>query len=390
MPQAADRCVRAFERHALAVETVIEPELHDGLGPPTVPATILDISAGGARLRVPGPTEIGSLWRLAVPVAGRRLQAVPFVVRWCREGDGAWLIGAQFIIEAALLHVLGLAAPTLLATEEHEARAGAARDPSCASGRCAPAGGTAGEAVPVPTGSAARIVASHGLAIVEAHALHAEVRGDLHAERTLSHCQMEVRGACHAGGAAVVGGELLVARSAEVGTLGDAAGTPTRISVGHGAAGDVTLRLILGRVARFEAEIQRRRDTFAALSEIDPPSLTHEQREQMTLLMCEIPEFEARLDALREKVSKLRVAPREQASLTIRERAHRGASLAIEGREARLVEHVEGPVVLRAAGDSSISVEVDGSSGPIESHPAFRCEHAASPEPMGRATRPAA
>ncbi len=322
----SSQALRAYERMDVDAAASLSP-LGDTREADGLSVHIANISIGGACIRADRPIEVGSTWTLELSEHGGRRACV--VIRWAREGAGGWDHGLQFVLAPEALGPIGLAYS-----------------------------GTPDAPGPVQQERASAFVSCpRGLVVASARGLTAEVRGDLHVEESLDGCRIEVRGTCHAEDAVVVGGELVCTNAASVGTIG-ADGMLTRVCVGFGSPPQDAIAHMLRRVDGFEREARARRAKLDALRTLDPSTLNPVQREELTVLMCDVPELECKVESLREKVSQFQsLSAGSTATLTVRERIAPGSVLGIGGPEFQVVAPVDGPVTLHCGETPTIESE---------------------------------
>jgi hypothetical protein len=76
-----------------------------------LPITVMlrDISRGGTGFICDRALTPGSVWRVGFNHKGFQIGSQPIVIRFCREvQDGLYLIGGQFVIEPAVMIMLGV------------------------------------------------------------------------------------------------------------------------------------------------------------------------------------------------------------------------------------------------------------------------------------------
>lgn len=107
---------RRYDRHTVRGEARIEPlrESDDFVGPKDV--HLLDIGRTGVRLLTSEPLARNSHWRLRLIHRGHALALIPILVRYAERqaASGSYHIGAQFMIEPAVLSQLGVSDLDLL------------------------------------------------------------------------------------------------------------------------------------------------------------------------------------------------------------------------------------------------------------------------------------
>ncbi|QNN23297.1 hypothetical protein HED60_13775 [Planctomycetales bacterium ZRK34] len=101
---------RRYDRHTIRGEARIEPlrESDDFVGLKDV--YLLDIGRTGVRFLSSEPLTRNSHWRLRIVHRGHALAMVPILVRYVeRQAEsGSYHVGAQFMIEPAVLSQLGV------------------------------------------------------------------------------------------------------------------------------------------------------------------------------------------------------------------------------------------------------------------------------------------
>jgi hypothetical protein len=112
---------RRFRRFAVRGEALLWPA--DVSSQPVAPATaqIRNISRCGIGMLCSEPASPGKHWRLQIIDSDLMVASVAAFCRFCRPvTDGAFLIGAEFGIEAAIMRTLGVSAKELTEGDEAE------------------------------------------------------------------------------------------------------------------------------------------------------------------------------------------------------------------------------------------------------------------------------
>jgi len=99
---------RTFRRFSLRSEARLET-LDDSLGTEPFNVLLRDISRGGIGFISDRFIEPGSMWRARLRDNGQIVGSQPIFIHYCRRiEDGAYLAGAQFIVESFLMRALGV------------------------------------------------------------------------------------------------------------------------------------------------------------------------------------------------------------------------------------------------------------------------------------------
>jgi hypothetical protein len=130
---------RRFRRFPVRGEARLWPGLADGGQNSATSSQIRDISRGGVGLLVSEPVERGQFWQMQIMSGGVAVATLPAFCRFCRKvTDGAYLIGAEFGVEASVLLALDVAAKDVIEGDEIETELG---DPRTGGGAGVSGGG---------------------------------------------------------------------------------------------------------------------------------------------------------------------------------------------------------------------------------------------------------
>lgn len=100
---------RGADRYEVRLEGWIEPLDERDTQDARVSVTVLDVGRTGVRLACDVPLDRESMWRLRLIEGHHLIAAVPIMARYCKSSDAhGFHIGAQFVIEPYLLHVIGV------------------------------------------------------------------------------------------------------------------------------------------------------------------------------------------------------------------------------------------------------------------------------------------
>ncbi|MCC6680084.1 MAG: PilZ domain-containing protein [Phycisphaeraceae bacterium] len=109
---------RMFRRFVVRGDALLHPMNRSRLDATPVDVKLRDISRNGIGFICNQPLPINSCWRIELQLAGYAIGSQALVVRHVREvGDGMFLCGANFVIDTALLALLGVE-PSLLEEPE--------------------------------------------------------------------------------------------------------------------------------------------------------------------------------------------------------------------------------------------------------------------------------
>ena len=109
---------RIFQRYEVRGEARIEPLDERSVRGLCIDVRLRDISRTGVMFAIEGPIDVDSMWRMRLIDSGHAIGSVPILVRYCRSAsDGAFEVGAQFMIEPYILNVLGVATHRLVSDE---------------------------------------------------------------------------------------------------------------------------------------------------------------------------------------------------------------------------------------------------------------------------------
>ncbi len=179
---------------------------------------------------------------------------------------------------------------------------------------------------------------------------------DLHVDREITHCTINVGRNIVAPAAAILGGACTVAGAAEFAQVGSGSNTETVIRLGSLPSVDRLLR----EAMELYPVIQRRgTDAKQRLEQLksNTAKLTASQAESMTELQFLIMHAESKLKPLRQSVEGAigLIHTATTCSLTVHKRLLPGVEIALGGRIARISQDIPGP----------IRIELDDQGTPI-------------------------
>lgn len=100
---------RRFRRFSVRAQARLEPVEGRSGELESVAAMMRNVSRGGVGVVAERPLPLGSVWRITFERKGRQVGSHLIVVLYCRRiQEGAYMLGGQFIVEPALLLMLGV------------------------------------------------------------------------------------------------------------------------------------------------------------------------------------------------------------------------------------------------------------------------------------------
>ena len=109
---------RMFRRFVVRSDALLHPMNRSRLDATPVDVKLRDISRNGVGFICSQPLPVNSSWRIELQLVGYAIGSQAIVVRHVSEvGDGMFLCGANFVIDTALLALLGVE-PSLLEEPE--------------------------------------------------------------------------------------------------------------------------------------------------------------------------------------------------------------------------------------------------------------------------------
>jgi len=100
---------RRFRRFSVRAQAQLESVHSWSDAPERVSAMVRNISRGGVGFVAERSMPLGSVWRMAFERKGRQVGSQLIVVLYCRQiHEGTYMIGGQFIVEPALMLMLGV------------------------------------------------------------------------------------------------------------------------------------------------------------------------------------------------------------------------------------------------------------------------------------------
>jgi hypothetical protein len=182
-------------------------------------------------------------------------------------------------------------------------------------------------------------------------------------------CTLDVAGRLIAPEASLVGGSSHVLRSVSIGELGSPDGTPTVLVLGESMETNAILDATRNALAARGDAIRAKQATIADLSARPASTLTHADRETLTVLMSELPdlvESHARMETNARKISERSASARE-VRLSVARAIHAGARVVAGSTEVNFTRRLAGPLVLGhdQSGAFGIISTPDHSSTPI-------------------------
>ncbi|MEO1535482.1 MAG: FapA family protein [Planctomycetota bacterium] len=200
------------------------------------------------------------------------------------------------------------------------------------------------------------------------------VARDLHAEREITHCTINVGRNIIAPSAALLGGSCTVAGSAEFGQIGTESGTPTTLRLGKLPRID---SLISEAAELYPKLIERRATAREQLEQlqVNTAKLTASQAESMTELQFVVAEAESKLGPLRDSVASVinLMYIATEGALIVHRKILPETRLRLGGRQARIEREIPGPVRIELddAGDPIVIDLNSGSRTPLSTYAAM-------------------
>jgi hypothetical protein len=296
-----------------------------------------DLSFGGARLRSTKAVQLGSLWRLRLRAGELEPTLLVFLVRSCRPApDGSFTIGGQLVADPAVLLAVGVN-PDWITSELRSL-----------------------VAVKKNTHWDARfnIHAKDSISVAELAATALSTERDLTSTGNILDCTLDIFGNLHAPNASLIGGTAHVLGNATVGELGSADSTPTHLVLGRTLNKLALLGAVDIQLRARKTALNQKRQTLADINAKPSGSLAHSDREMLTVLMMEIPEFEQsidRMEANRRKVARATTAI-DKSFLTVSTAIHPGVTLGTGDSSVTFARRLDGPVTLRPTSEDTFEI----------------------------------
>ena len=180
----------------------------------------------------------------------------------------------------------------------------------------------------------------------------------------LENCNIETLGMLQAASATLVGGQLLAAGEVVVGTVGDAAGTPTEVILGATISAPDQLSFAQQVLNEEGAAVERTRDQIKLL-ETDAGQFDHTKREELTLAMFDMPDLESGMKTLQKLLGKAHQrfgsGGQPTVSLTVKQTLHAGVTLRIDNSAMSWTcdEDLIGPVKIKLNDAGELIAESD-------------------------------
>jgi|GEM_PF-3960195 len=287
-----------------------------------------DLSPDGAALAVDTAIEVGTEWLLQIhSPSGEPDRSTPVVIRWNRTDDcGRNACGVEFRSKS-----------------EESAVPSAAPAPDMP--------GTAADAA-APNehddiGTPGVVDAKH-LDVLSLQNVRGRVGGNVTFESELVDCSLQIDGDIVSNHGAIRGGVVHVAKSVQIGQLGDSEGSLTELVVGSMPNAESMLALVPGYLESIDSKVAELNDEHAALkANID--SLDHSQKERMTEITFEVQELKMKRESVEAKKMRLEDALRSTGlpAVIVSKAIYAGVTIRYRDKELVCDELVTGPVAIK-------------------------------------------
>lgn len=339
---------RFTPRHAVETPATLFPLDRTGAGQNGLQVSILDLSLGGARLTSKVAVPLGTIWRLNFKSRDGREIDGSLLIRSCHpRGSGEFQIGGQHVIDLSTLTAAEVEAANV-SSDVHA---------------------LAQEGIRAPWELRHNMVAAEAITVASISAISVCAQKDLMVSEAIVDCTLDVSGRLIAPSASLAGGVSHVRRGAFIGELGSSDGSPTTLVLGMSLGTSMVLGAANTELASRSAAIEQRQTALAELNARPPSSLTHADRETLTVLMSELPDLIKKHAALEAKVAKIkeRVAGVGETRLEVTRAIHPGVTVVASTSRMTFTKPITGPVVfgLTPGGDFAITSSADASLGPI-------------------------
>ncbi len=100
---------RGYRRFSIRGEASISTSSAKHSLDPALNVLLRDVGRGGISFLSEQSLQLGSSWRIALQKHGLYIAAIPIVICYCRKvQEGLYLVGTQFVVDAFVLHNLGI------------------------------------------------------------------------------------------------------------------------------------------------------------------------------------------------------------------------------------------------------------------------------------------
>ncbi len=317
---------RSFSRYGLNLPGSLFPV--DGSGTNCCSVIVRDLSLGGGLMLSPKAIAVGTLWRLKIEVQGQSIGGeLTFLVRSCRPSDsGGFRVGCQNIAAPSFLRAVGTREEEL--TSEALALAAAGLCPAWKINY--------------------NLIAKGELSVATLVAMTVSIAADLTVSEKIVDCTLDIAGRLVGQHASLAGGSANVLRGISIGHLGGTDNRPTRVVLGASLKTSETLAAAVTQLASRKALIKKKQAKVAELNARTSSTLSHSERELLTVIMCELPELEQHAATFEANTVKLknREAGLRQIRLEVAEMIHPGVTVIAADTQVTFSKEVAGPVVL--------------------------------------------
>lgn len=344
---------RNIDRHRVELPATLHPSGSENDVSRAVPVLVRDISLGGCSIACSQAFGVGTVWHLRFQSPQSRVHDGAVLIRSCRAFDnGEFQIGAQHVVDPALLLGSGVDAAAVAADLQ----------------------------TLVDDGSRPNwdvryhVTAAEPLNACSLNAICVLARKDITVAEAVNDCTLDVAGRLNGPKASLAGGTAHVLRGVTLAELGSADRRPTLLFLGQTLSTVTMLESVNDLVSHNKAVIAQKNAAVAALRDQLAASLTHADREQLTVLMMEIPELTKQNERIDSNARRLREREESRARprLDVAKIIHPGVTIVAGGSRISVTEPIEGPVSFGLAPNGEFgflapSPAAPGSDGPSPS-----------------------
>ncbi len=290
----------------------------------------------------------GTICRIHFELCEQHKHDGSFLIRSCHPCEGGnYKVGGQHIIDSEILTAAGIDPGAVASDAQTLAQEGARP----------------------PWEVRQHVVAPQAISVANLSAISVCVRKDLTVSEGILDCTLDVTGQLIAPKASLVGGTAHVLRGVSIGVLGSADSTPTLLVLGQSLGTSMMLGAVNAEIAERSAAIKTKQAAIDELNARLPNTLTHADRETLTVVMSELPDLVAKNARMSASVAKLkkREASIREVRLEVAKGIHPGVTIVAGGTRLTFSKRLAGPVVLGLLpdGDFGIISTSDASLGPI-------------------------